>query len=109
MDSLIMYLIDVSGEQSSKLDIKKMIPRLKLELLPNYHLKNQKGAVNPVPNLNLGGSAALSNAGSSSKHPYLHQLTSDSLQANVGNSFSLAHNSLSVGSAYYKGSSKKLL
>ena len=101
--------IDVSGEQSSKMDIKKMVPRLRLDLLPNYHLKNQKTTANPMSNLNLnlGGTAGLSNVPSNSKHPYLQQLATEAFQNNIGSSYALGHSSISVGSGAYKSSGKK--
>ena len=70
----------MNEEQNSKLNAKKMIPRLRLDMLPNYHLKNQKGSSNPGLNLNLNVVQA-ANASYNSLIKQKHQQQQEALDA----------------------------
>lgn len=76
-------------------DIKKMIPRLRLDMLPNYHAKNYKGNPSPVPSLNLNATTLNStNTNNSSKQSILQQTMGNPFQG-LGSS-SLAFSQTSV-------------
>ena len=86
--------MDVSRD-SEKRDMKKMIPRLRLDRLPNYHLKNQKTAQPPVPGLNLNAASL------SSTNPNLSSNSSTNKQATL-----LQH---TIGHSHYNFSGSSAL
>ena len=60
-------ILDVSGEQNSRQEVKKMVPRLKIDMVPSHHLKNQKANTNSLSNLHMQSSASLTSSKSTSK------------------------------------------